>query len=154
MKALIYLVYFYHLVVWYVPLVCRVQMEQYRESRLREYAFFHRCDQCGIDIPSDYASKVKVLGGHRKYCEATIEGKRQREEAVINDEEFQMTLMDYDDGGGDGSWREEQFATSEHDEGNEATSNRGYDSENGEFIEEENDNGSNHDWGRSNDEDA
>ena len=147
MKAFIYLVYFYHLVVWYAPLVCRVQMDAYRESRLRKYAFYHRCKECGIEIPSDHANQAKVLAGHSRFCEAMIEGKRLREEAGINEEELQM-MMD-DDDGGDGSWREEQFATSEHDEGNEATSNRDYDSENGDLIEEENEDGSRQDSGRS-----
>ena len=63
-------------------------------------------------------------------------------------------MMMGDDDGGDGSWREGQFGTSEQDEGNEATSNRGYDSENGDLIEEENDDGSNHDSGRSSDQDG
>ena len=84
MKAFIYLVYFYHLVVWYATLVCRLDMEQYRESRLRKYAFNHHCDECGIEIPSDYANRAKVLAGHSRFCEGTLEGKRQREEAVIN----------------------------------------------------------------------
>jgi len=126
-------------------------MEQYQLSRLREYAFFHRCDQCGRDIPSDHANRAKVLAGHSCFCEAIIEGKRQREEALMNEEELQMMM---DDDGGDDTWREEQFGTSEDDEGNEATSTRDYDSENGDLIEEENDNGSNHDSGRSSDQDS
>ena len=116
-------------------------------QRIKASFFAQSCKECGIEIPSDHANQAKVLAGHSRFCEAMIEGKRLREEAGINEEELQM-MMD-DDDGGDGSWREEQFATSEHDEGNEATSNRDYDSENGDLIEEENEDGSRQDSGRS-----
>jgi hypothetical protein len=59
-------------------------MEQYRESHGRKY---------------DYCIVVMNVGSkflRRTYCQATIDGKRQREEAVIGEEELQM-MMDDDD---------------------------------------------------------
>jgi hypothetical protein len=120
-------------------------MEQLVESQGIKYAFYHSCDECGIQIPSKSANADRVLGGHRKYCQATFEGKRQREEAVIGDEELRMMNDDFGVGG---SWcGEEEFATSEHDEGIHIILNRDFDSENGDLIEEENDDGSNHNSG-------
>ena len=128
------------------------ERQLYRESVARRYAFFHYCDGCGQDIPSDFNNKAKVLGGHRSFCEATIDGKRQREEegAAINDEEFQMM---WDDDGGNGLGLE--LATSENDEDEEPALNQGYDSENdGAIEEEENEDGIDHYGGRSSDQDS